>query len=122
MKTDSTHQDQAPPPSNRDRARELRHAETDAEHKLWSRLRGRGLKVKFHRQHPIGPYIVDFFSLEANLVIELDGGQHNEDDAQTADAERTKFLEDRGYRVLRFWNNDVTGNLDGVLTRIAESL
>ncbi len=94
---------------------------TDAERCLWSALRT--LKPRgthFRRQVPIGAYIADFCCHSLNLVIEVDGGQHNDDAAAETDAVRTNFLQSRGYTVLRFWNNDVLQNLDGVMTRIAE--
>ncbi len=112
-----------PPPLVRDRARQLRRASTEAEQRLWNRLRGGQLKgAKFRRQHPIGPYIADFFCLAAKLVIELDGGGHAAEEQRRADAARTAYLESCGYRVLRFWNNEVVENLDGVLERIAEDI
>jgi len=93
-----------------DRAKQLRRDSTDAEKTLWRLLRARQLNgVKFRRQHPIGPYIVDFVCLEQHLVIELDGGQHALDSPA-----RTRFLESEGYRVLRFWNNEVLANPEGV--------
>jgi len=107
LKSNTLQDETAPPPLARDRARELRRDSTEAEHRLWSHLRNKSLGVKFRRQHPIGPFIVDFFSLEAKLVVEIDGGQHDEDDKRRADESRTKFLEDRSYRILRFWNNEV---------------
>lgn len=85
---------------------------------LWSRLRNRQLGQKFIRQFPIGPYIVDFACRSARLVIELDGGQHNE----TVDAPRTAIIEAHGYRVIRFWNNDVAENLEGVVEIIVRAL
>jgi very-short-patch-repair endonuclease len=78
--------------------------------------------AKFRRQHPIGNFIVDFVSLEAHLVVEIDGGQHDDETERLADGHRTLYLEDRGYRVLRFWNNEVLTDIDAVLTRIADSL
>jgi very-short-patch-repair endonuclease len=102
------------------RARQLRRRSTDVERKLWYRLRSRSiLGLKFVRQEPIGPYIVDFVCREHRLIIELDGGQHAE---STRDIVRDRCLSDRGYRVLRFWNNDVTGNVDGVLESIVTAL
>jgi very-short-patch-repair endonuclease len=107
----------------RDRAQSLRRSSTPIEHKLWMRLRNRQLHgFKFRRQHPIGKYIVDFFCLEARLVIELDGGWHAEDAKQSMDEYRTAYLHSQGYTVLRIWNNEVTENLRGVLQRIAEPL
>lgn len=90
---------------------------TDAERVLWRHLRQRQrLGVKFRRQHPIAGYIVDFVCIDARLIVEIDGGHHAGQSAQ--DAERTTKLEVRGYRVLRFWNNDVLGNLAGVAQTI----
>jgi very-short-patch-repair endonuclease len=109
------------PSLQKSRARKLRKNLTDVENKLWSRLRGRQLSgVKFRRQHPIGPFIVDFCCVERRLVVELDGGQHAE--RNTADERRTRLVERFGYRVLRFWDNEVLSNLDGVLERINEVL
>ncbi|MBI3743722.1 MAG: endonuclease domain-containing protein [Chloroflexi bacterium] len=103
--------------------RRLRRPQTPSEARLWSRLRdSRLLGAKFRRQHPIGQYIVDFVCLEQKVVIEVDGSQHSEDSAIAHDAERTAWLEGTGYRVLRFWNNDVSGNLDGVLETIRAAL
>ena len=100
------------------RARRLRRASTGVEQRLWCRLRDRQLGgIKFRRQEPIGLFVVDFCSLEAKLVVELDGGQHAEQMGK--DAARTAALERFGYRVLRFWNSEVTENLDEVLERIA---
>jgi len=87
-------------------ARGLRSNPTDAEQRLWNRLRQRQLAgARFRRQQPIGPYVVDFVCQELRLVIEVDGGQHVENAA--ADDERTHWLEREGYRVVRFWNHDV---------------
>jgi very-short-patch-repair endonuclease len=99
------------------RARRLRRDSTDAELKLWHRLRSRSiLEFKFVRQEPIGPYIADFACRERRLIIELDGGQHAD---SKHDVVRDRWLEEHGYRVLRFWNNDVMGNVEGVLETIA---
>ena len=93
---------------------------TNAERLLWSRLRERQVGGHFFvRQHPIGGYIVDFCCRRAMLVIEVDGGQHAQN---AADAPRTAELGRRGYRVLRFWNNEVLGNIDGVLIGIQGAL
>ena len=89
---------------------------TDAERKLWFAVRAGRLDGKFRRQVPIGRYIVDFLCPAARLVVELDGGQHNEQ--QAYDAGRTAFLQSQGYRVMRFWNNDVLTNFDGVVSLI----
>ena len=101
-------------------AKTLRAKSTDAERKLWSNLRDRQLLGhKFVRQQPVGPYIADFACREADLIIELDGGQHSESDR---DVVRTAALAQHGYDVIRFWNNEVLTNLDGVLQMIAEHL
>ena len=100
------------------RARTLRRDMTDAERRLWAALRHRRLRaLKFRRQHPIGPFIVDFACIEHRLIVEADGGQHadNEDDAR-----RTMWLENRGWRVLRFWNNDIPTNPEGVQEAILQ--
>jgi very-short-patch-repair endonuclease len=103
------------------RIRELRRQSTDAERTLWRRLRSRQFAGhKFRRQHPIGSFIFDFACLERNLIVEIDGGQYAAN--LERDAERTLWLEVEGYRVLRFWNNDITDNLDGVLSAIERSL
>ena len=102
------------------KARRLRRNSTDAETKLWNRLRSRAIDgCKFVRQEPIGPYVVDFVCRERRLVIEVDGGQHATD---KRDAVRDRWLRDRRYRVLRFWNNEVIGNIDGVLELISQAL
>ena len=99
-------------------ARELRKNPTDAEVRLWSRLRGKHLDgFRFRRQQPIGPYIADFFCPEARLIVEVDGSQHHEDDGS-----RTAWLESRGYRVVRFWNNEVLTNTASVLQVVLDAL
>jgi very-short-patch-repair endonuclease len=105
----------------RQRARQLRRDQTDAEQRLWAKLRDRQLcGAKFRRQHLIGPFIADFCCAQGKVIVELDGGQHAEDVA--ADEKRSRFLEAQGYRVLRFWNHDVLGNTEAVLERIVEAL
>lgn len=105
------------------RARRLRRASTEAEKLLWQKLRARQLSgAKFRRQTPIGQYIVDFVSFEHKLVVEIDGGQHNAPEGQQHDLERTSWLEAQGFRVLRFWNNQVLTNLEGVLERTLQEL
>lgn len=105
------------------RRRELRTSATRAEKRLWSRLRSRQwLGLKFRRQHPLGTFIVDFYCHEAELAIEIDGGQHAEEKQSVYDQKRTELLRAKGIRVLRFWNNEVLRNLEGVLEAIAEEL
>ena len=100
-------------------ARHLRKSQTDAERNLWSRLRSKQIKgVKFRRQQFIGPYIVDFVSLEKKLVIEIDGGHHNDAEIVETDEKRTKWLKQEGFQVLRFWNNEVITNIEGVVEKI----
>ncbi|HEV2335525.1 MAG TPA: DUF559 domain-containing protein [Stellaceae bacterium] len=102
------------------RARVLRRDATDAERRLWSALRDRRLRgYRFRRQHPIGAYIADFACTQRRLIVEADGGQHADNNA---DAHRTAWLETQGWRVLRFWNNDILGNTEGVILTILREL
>jgi very-short-patch-repair endonuclease len=102
------------------RARRLRQTATDAELKLWYRLRSRSiLGFKFVRQEPIGPYVADFTCRERGLIVEVDGGQHAD---SKRDLVRDQWFVDRRYLVLRFWNNDVMTNIDDVLETIAMAL
>jgi very-short-patch-repair endonuclease len=102
-------------------AKKLRKNMTDAERLLWQHLRNRELGgYKFRRQRPIGPYIVDFVCLEKKLVIEVDGGQHA--GQMESDAERSDYLKEKGYRVMRFWNNEVLKKTESVLTVILSFL
>jgi len=107
-------------PKTKHQAVELRKESTPAEAKLWSRIRNDQLGVTFRRQHAIGNYIPDFCSPKAKLIIELDGSQHLEQEEY--DEERTKYLESLGYKVIRFWNNDVTNNIDGVILAIIHAM
>ena len=103
------------------RARTLRQNTTEAERRVWQILRLHQMKgYKFRRQVPIGRYIADFVCHEARLIVEIDGGQHAR--SSPREAERTGFLQNQGYRVLRFWNNEVLANLDGVHATIAGEL
>ena len=103
------------------RSRELRLNPTDAEQKMWSRLQARQVAgTRFNRQFPVGPFICDFVSRAAKLVVEIDGGQHAQQEEE--DAQRSEYLKARGYRVVRFWNNDVLGNVDGVVETIEQIL
>ena len=122
MKEKSEQEEAGPAPLLRDRARRLRREQTVAERVLWSHLRNHAAGVKFRRQHPIGNFIVDFVSLEARLVVEIDGGQHDRDADRRADVQRTQYLEGRGYRIVRFWNNEVLTDIDAVIARIADFL
>lgn len=101
-------------------AGQLRKTLTPAERKLWSALRGDQLGVSFRRQHAIGPYIADFACIQKKLIIELDGEQHLEQ--VEYDEERTKYLESLGYKVIRFWNNEVMKDMDGVIRAIWNAL
>ncbi len=103
------------------RARTLRQNMTEAERRLWQRMRSHQIKgYKFRRQVPIGHYIADFVCHEARLIVEIDGGQH--DRSSPREVERSGFLENQGYRILRFWNIEVLENLDGVHETIADEL
>ncbi|MBI5016332.1 MAG: DUF559 domain-containing protein [Deltaproteobacteria bacterium] len=105
------------------RVRGLRREQTDAERRLWAHLRARQLGgFKFRRQHPVGEFVLDFFCDEALLGIELDGGQHAEEDRQRYDLERSEWLAKLGIRVLRFWNHEVLRNTEGVLERLRQEL
>ena len=105
------------PTRTRQHARELRQSGTDAECKLWYRLRaGRLNGLKFRRQHPIPPYIVDFYCDARKLVVELDGSQHNDE----VDRERSRFLETQGLKILRYWDNEVLQQMDAVLEAIVD--
>jgi very-short-patch-repair endonuclease len=112
----------AMPDRQRQFARQMRAQPTDAERVLWQRLRHDITLAgsHFRRQAVVGPFIVDFASRKAKIVIELDGGQHNWQ--QGSDLSRQRRIEAAGYRVLRFWNNDVLGNLEGVLAEIQSAL
>ena len=102
-------------------ARQLRRKQTDAEQKLWQRLRSRQLYgAKFDRQAAIGSFIADFCCFDPKLIVEVDGGQHGEQ--RQAYTRRTELLERSGYRVLRFWNNEVLQDIDGVVDRIADEV
>ena len=101
-------------------AKKLRKNATDVEQILWHRLRARQLYgIKFRRQQPLGNFIVDFISFEKKLVIELDGGQHAKN--KQGDIQRDRILSKGGFTVLRFWNNEVLENLNGVLEKIVQA-
>ncbi len=103
------------PPANRRFAKAMRRQMPEAELRLWRYLRKPELDgLRFRRQTPIGPYIVDFFCPLHRLIVELDGGQHGEPEGAARDAERDAWLAGQGYRVVRIWNNDVMTNIEGV--------
>jgi very-short-patch-repair endonuclease len=102
------------------RARRLRADMTETETRLWKALRGRQIDdLQFRRHHAVGRYVFDFYCPAIQLAIEIDGGQHNTPSGQAADAGRTKWLNNKGIAVLRYWNNDVLANLSGVIEDIA---
>lgn len=107
-------------PLFRERRKGLRNAPTKEEYKLWFRLKNKKLGVKFRRQHSIGPYIIDFYCNERRLVIEIDGSTHK--NSKEYDKERTLFLNSLDIKVLRFWNSDISNNLDKVLEKIIAEL
>ncbi len=104
-------------------ARRLRANATETEILLWKQLRGlETVGTHFRRQVPIGPYVADFACMAARLVIELDGSQHNTDAQRARDEQRTRWFESEGYRVIRFWNNDLASNMNGVLETVYAAL
>lgn len=105
-----------------ERAKQLRRAMTKEERVLWRGMGETFPRMHFRKRVPLGPYFADFACHAARLVIEFDGGQHNEDASIAYDAARTAFLEDEGYCVVRFWNSEINTNLEGVLTMIAQHL
>jgi very-short-patch-repair endonuclease len=101
----------------------LRRNSTDAEKKLWSKLRNQQLgKLKFYRQYSIGSYILDFYCPKVRLAIELDGGQHAEAQQEFYDKIRSNYLKQYNIRILRFWNNEVLKNTEGIILKIVENL
>lgn len=102
-----------------DNAKKLRRQSTPTEIKLWAQLRSRRfLGLKFRRQSPLGSYIVDFVCIEKKLIIEIDGGQHNENNQRDYDQRRTAFLNGLGYTVIRFWNNEILWQFDVVMDQL----
>jgi very-short-patch-repair endonuclease len=98
----------------------LRNNLTPQEVKIWNYLKGKRLGAKFERQHSVGPYIADFYCSKKKLIIEIDGSQHELN--KEYDEERTRYLEMQGYRILRFWNNEVDSNVVSVISKIQECL
>jgi very-short-patch-repair endonuclease len=110
-------------PALKQRRRELRLNQTEAEKALWKHLRNKQLYgVKFFRQFSVGPYILDFYCPQLRLAIELDGGQHTEEDAREYDAARSAYLQAQGIDVMRFWNHDVLNQTESVLRKIFEKV
>ena len=104
-------------------ARKLCKEQTPQESKFWSIVRNHKFYgLEFRRQYPMGDYIVDFICREKKIIIELDGGQHNEPDNIEKDNIRTEFIESNGYKVIRFWNNDILSNIEGVYQKLDEIL
>ena len=102
-------------------ARKLRKEQTPQESKLWSIVRNHKFYgLEFRRQYPIGDYIVDFICREKKVIIELDGGHHNELENLEYDRQRSLYLEKRGYKVIRFWNNDIDNNIEGVYAMLKD--
>lgn len=105
------------------RRKELRKSGTDFERLLWKYLRNKQFyKIKFLRQYSVGPYILDFYCPSARLAIELDGGGHAEDNQKIYDCDRTRYLQDKDIKVIRFWNTDITKNTETVLEKIKNKL
>ena len=107
-------------PKTKHRAIQLRKVSTPAERILWSKLRNDQSGITFRRQHAIGNYIPDFCSPKARLIIELDGSQHL--DQSEYDEERTRYFKSLGYKVIRFWNNDVMNDIDHVISAILQAI
>jgi len=104
-----------------ERAQKLRREATPAERKLWARLKAKQLNgLQFRRQHPIGPFIVDFYCAALKLAVEIDGDSHGSIEAQQFDEKRSPFIATKGVRLIRFWNSDIHERLDGVLADILE--
>lgn len=110
-------------PMLKERRRELRRNQTDAEKILWRQVRRKQLQGrKFFRQYSVGPYILDFYCPVLKLAVELDGGQHNDEENIIHDNARSEYLQQQGINVIRFWNHEVLQQLEAVLTKIAEQI
>ena len=103
-------------------ARHNRQRPTEAESVMWHYLRGKQLGKQFRRQHIIGPFIADFACLDPKVVVELDGGYHSIPEQQVSDEERTEWLENKGYKVIRFTNDEVLGDIQNTLKKIKDSI
>jgi very-short-patch-repair endonuclease len=107
-------------PTLKQRRRELRRNQSDAERALWAKVRNKQFfGMKFFRQYSVGPYILDFYCPTAKLAVELDGGQHNQGDKREQDAARSDYLKAHGIDVMRFWNNEVLLDIQSVLSELA---
>ena len=107
-------------PTLKQRRRELRRNQTNAEMALWAKVRNKQFfGMRFFRQYSIGPYILDFYCPTVKLVVELDGGQHNQSDNREYDAARSEYLKAQGIDVMRFWNNEVLLDVQSVLSKLA---
>ncbi len=104
------------------KARNLRTEETEAEKILWEELRGYKVGIKWRRQHPVDMYILDFYSPRINLCIELDGSTHNIIENKEYDATRAEYLNNKGIKILRFWNSEVEKDLGNVLYRVRKEI
>ena len=110
-------------PALKERRRELRRDQTDAERTFWARVRNRQFfGMRFFRQYSVGPYILDFYCPALKLAVELDGGQHNQPDGREYDKARSDYLNAHGIEVIRFWNNEVLRELEGVLARLEQKV
>ena len=103
-------------------AKSNRKESTKSEKIIWNLIRNKKIGARFRRQHQIGDYVIDFVSIEKKLIIEIDGGQHNNEQDVKYDEKRTLYLKNLGFKVIRFWNNDVLNNLDGVYDIISKIL
>jgi len=107
-------------PTLKQRRRELRRNQSDAERALWAKVRNKQFfRMKFFRQYSIGPYILDFYCPTVKLAVELDGGQHNQSDNREYGAARSEYLKAQGIDVMRFWNNEVLLDIESVLSKLA---
>ncbi|MEW6374862.1 MAG: endonuclease domain-containing protein [Thermodesulfobacteriota bacterium] len=110
-------------PALKQRRRELRHNQTDAEKALWAQLRNKQFYgMKFFRQYSIGPYILDFYCPNMKLAVELDGGQHNQCESKAYDETRSEYLKAKGIEVMRFWDNEVLLDMESVLTELGRKV
>lgn len=110
-------------PIMKQRRRDLRRGQTDAEKAFWEQVRNKRFSgLRFVRQYSIGPYILDFYSPSVKLAVELDGGQHNQSDNKEYDAARTEYLKAHGIKVMRFWNHEVLIDMQSVMSRMSEMI